>query len=84
MVQIEEIMAMIDDLARDRRVPRNIRTALSKVLDDMQNPNEQMTVKLNSAISVLDEVSNDPNIPPHTRTQVWNIVSMLESYQSEA
>jgi len=29
----------------------------------------------------MDEISNDPNIPMYTRTQVWNIVSILESME---
>ena len=27
----------------------------------------------------LDEISDDPNIPSFIRTQIWNIVSLLES-----
>jgi len=27
----------------------------------------------------LDEVSDDNNIQPYTRTQIWNIASMLEA-----
>ena len=37
-----------------------------------------MAVRINGAISILDEVANDPNIPVYSRTQIWNIVSMLE------
>ncbi|HLD48861.1 MAG TPA: UPF0147 family protein, partial [archaeon] len=37
-----------------------------------------MDVRINTAISLLEEISNDPNIPIYTRTQIWNIVSMLE------
>ena len=29
------------------------------------------------ALQELDEISDDPNIPSFTRTQIWNIVSIL-------
>ena len=30
-----------------------------------------------------DDIINDPNMPMYTRTQIWNIVSMLESVKRE-
>jgi len=35
-------------------------------------------VRVSTAISILDEITNDPNIPSYTRTQIWNIVTMME------
>ncbi|MCK5468863.1 MAG: UPF0147 family protein, partial [Cyclobacteriaceae bacterium] len=37
-----------------------------------------------AAISILDEVSNDTNIQPFTRTQIWNLVSLLEGFQEQS
>ncbi len=36
-------------------------------------------LKKDKAIHLLDEVSEDPNIQPFVRTQIWSLVSMLES-----
>jgi len=27
----------------------------------------------------LDDISSDPNMPSYVRTQIWNVVSQLES-----
>jgi len=67
----------------DRTVPRNIRTAAETAKKDLEDNNKDMDVRLNSAISVLDEITNDPNIPMYTRTQIWNVVSMLETAKRE-
>lgn len=83
MVELAQILSMLAELAEDRRVPRNVRTALSNVVIELQRPDENIAVKVSTAISTLDDVSNDPNIKPFTRTEVWSIVSMLESFQSE-
>lgn len=82
MANIDEVKVLISDLSVDRRVPRNIRASLQKVLMELGKADIPMTAKINSAVSLLDEVSNDPNIPPYTRTQIWNIVSMLESVEA--
>ncbi|MCK9306499.1 MAG: UPF0147 family protein, partial [Methanoculleus sp.] len=32
-----------------------------------------------TAISMIDEISNDPNMPVHARTRIWELVSQLET-----
>jgi uncharacterized protein (UPF0147 family) len=27
----------------------------------------------------VDQISQDPNMPPHTRVQLWQVVSTLET-----
>ncbi len=76
----EQIIPLLRQIAEDRTVPRNIRTRCEesiRVLEDSQDK----AVKINTVISSLDEVTNDPNIPMYTRTVVWNIVSLLEAEQ---
>ncbi|MBS3052491.1 MAG: UPF0147 family protein [Candidatus Aenigmarchaeota archaeon] len=79
MVDVEPIVKILSEIIDDRSVPRNIRTAAESakksLIEDMIN---EWDVKLSSAISVLDEITNDPNMPGYTRTQIWNVVSMLE------
>jgi len=83
MDQMEDVLGMIKELAEDRRVPRNIRALIQQALDSLNDPKEPKAVKLSTAISLLDEATNDPNIPSHTRTQIWNLVGVLESMQSQ-
>ena len=40
---------------------------------------EGPTIKASTVISILDDISNDPNIPIHARILVWNILSELEA-----
>jgi hypothetical protein len=39
---------------------------------------QSQAVRAAQAINILDDISQDPNMPPYTRTRIWNIVSMLE------
>lgn len=80
-MDIENIIQVLSQIKDDRTVPKNIRASCEECVKDLQNNEEELSVRLNSCISTLDEVSNDPNIPSYTRTQIWNIVSMLEVVQ---
>ncbi|MBI4177479.1 MAG: UPF0147 family protein [Candidatus Aenigmarchaeota archaeon] len=77
--QLPQVLQLLEQVAMDRTVPRNIRTSAEQVSEEIKNSKEPMDLRISSAIHILDEVSNDPNIPLYTRTQVWNIVSMLEN-----
>ncbi|MBI5347259.1 MAG: UPF0147 family protein [Candidatus Aenigmarchaeota archaeon] len=81
-MDIESIIGLLDEINSDRTVPRNIREMVSTALKNLRNEKQDVIFRVNNVISLLDEVSNDPNIPTYTRTQVWNIVSMLESISS--
>lgn len=84
MDKIKTINNLLDQIINDRTVPRNIRAAVQEAKDYFNDLNtEDLQVRIGSAISVLDEIINDPNMPMYTRTQIWNIVSLLERMRSE-
>jgi uncharacterized protein (UPF0147 family) len=83
MANINEVLELLGELSNDRRVPRNVRASIDKAIEHLNNKEDDETVRLSSAISILDEICNDPNILQYTRTQVWNVVSLLESLQTE-
>ncbi len=75
----EKLIPLIQQIADDRTVPRNIRDKCASAIKTLNDANIEFSVRINSVISDLDEISNDPNIPMYTRTQVWNIVTALEA-----
>ena len=77
------IIAMLKQIEEDKTVPRNIRLRIEECIKNLQNEKEAVAIRVNAVTSCLDEVSNDPNIPMYTRTQIWNIVSLLEGMQKQ-
>ncbi|MCD6558187.1 MAG: UPF0147 family protein [Candidatus Aenigmarchaeota archaeon] len=77
-MDVETINKLLDQIKDDRTVPRNIRSSVEEAKNYLNDETKDMAVRINSAISILDEISNDSNIPLYTRTEIWNIVSMLE------
>jgi hypothetical protein len=74
--QVAEIMARV---AEDTSVPRNIRRAASEARDALLKKEGDPVVKAASARIIMEEISNDPNMPVHTRTMIWNSLSILET-----
>ncbi|HLD83763.1 MAG TPA: UPF0147 family protein [archaeon] len=77
-MEINVITGLLDEISQDRTVPKNIRTAMEQAKASLVDAKQEIAVRINGAISILDDVANDPNIPVYSRTQIWNIVSMLE------
>jgi len=70
---------ILQHIMEDTSVPRNIRRAAEESRDILSKEDEEPTIRASTVISILDEISNDPNIPIHARTLIWNILSELES-----
>jgi len=77
--RLRQIMEVLDQLAEDSSVPRNIRRGASDAKERLTRKSEALDVRSASAIMILDELANDPNIPLHGRTLIWNIISQLET-----
>jgi len=77
-MDIDTINRLLDEINGDRSVPRNIRLSVQSAKDNLNDIDQDMEIRISNAISILDAISNDPNLPIYTRTQIWNVVSMLE------
>lgn len=81
MTAIKEVLEAIQELQEDATIPKNIKTKLEEI-SEMLKSDEDISIRINKALHELDEISDDTNIQPYARTQIWNIASMLESIQS--
>ena len=80
---IKQCVDVLNRIKDDDTVPRNIRRSADNVKNILLDTKESPAVRAASSISILDEISNDPNIPLHTRTLIWNIASQLETISVE-
>lgn len=77
--KLKQVIEILDQLSEDTSVPRNIRRGAANSKERLLRTNEALDVRCASAIFILDELANDPNIPIHARTLIWNIISQLET-----
>lgn len=77
--RIEQAVEVLLDVSQDTTTPRNIRRAAKEAMDVLQVSEHSLAVRASNAISTLDEISQDPNMPPYTRVKLWNVASLLEA-----
>ncbi|MCX6804277.1 MAG: UPF0147 family protein [Candidatus Diapherotrites archaeon] len=72
----DEVVLIMQDILADRAVPRNIR---AKVEEAVSKVKKNGITALSEAIYLLDDISNDVNMPDHTRTDIWHLISLIEA-----
>lgn len=77
--RIQNITSGLEMLMEDTSVPRNIRKSAEQIKALLTDQSKPLDIRKAKAIGTLDDMSNDPNIPLHGRTLVWNIMSQLET-----
>lgn len=75
---MDEISEMLGNLVNDTTIPKNIRKALSEAKGRLDS-DEDTNVKVSAAIYLIESITEDINMPSHARTQIWAIMSALES-----
>ena len=75
LVQAKQILNMIAD---DNTTPRNIRRTAKNAADMLDDRSLSIAARAANSISVLEEISQDPNMPMYSRTRIWNAISVLE------
>ena len=74
---VNDVIGTLKQLEEDMHIPKNIKSKLQDISKILQE-NTEVSIKINKALNELDEISDDPNLEPYIRTQIWNIVSALE------
>lgn len=79
---MENIIENLKIIEQDTTVPRNVRSKIKSAILALEDQNGAAEkVKIDRALQELDDLSDDPNLPSYTRTQIWNVVSTLESIE---
>ena len=77
--RIKQALSVLEAVSEDNTTPRNIRRAAKESMVALQTAESTAAVKASNAISLLDEILQDPNMPPYTRVRLWNVMSQLEA-----
>jgi len=75
--ELENVIQFLGELKDDSSVPKNVKESIVNIINIL-NEKVDLSIRVNKALHELDDISNDPNLQPYTRMQIWNLVSMLE------
>ncbi|MEK6907601.1 MAG: UPF0147 family protein [Nanoarchaeota archaeon] len=79
--QINLIISTLNLIKEDNGVPRNVKARIDNAISCLNDNEKDISLKINSVLQELDEVSNDKNLPTYTRVEILNIIGILGSYQ---
>ena len=77
--KIKYAMSLLAVIVNDTGVPRNVRRAAADAITLLRQPGLSPAVRAANAISRLEEVTSDPNMPVHARTRIWPVITVLET-----
>ena len=76
---LDDAMSSLNQLSTNPSTPRNIRKSITSLLEELKSEEYSMSVRAANTTSLLDDLTQDPNMPSYVRTSLWQIVSMLEN-----
>jgi len=81
--KVKSLLEALDQLAGDDTVPRNIRRGATEAKERLGRMKDALDMRLASAIFILEDLANDPNIPLHGRTSVLQLLAGLENTRKD-
>jgi len=69
----------LNQIATNPSTPKNIRKNIGDIIEELKSDEYSISVRAANTISLLDDVTQDPNLPSYVRTSLWQAVSTLES-----
>ena len=76
---LNKAIVILLSISDNPSTPRNIRKLIKDSIDILIDESLSLGVRAANAISMLEDVSQDPNIPSFSRVTIWSAVSSLES-----
>ena len=76
---MESAIQTLNQLATSHSTPKNFKKTISDLIIELQSDEYSISVRAANAISSLDDITQDPNVPSFVRTTLWQAVSVLES-----
>lgn len=80
--ELKDLLDIMHDVSTDHGVPRNIRGVIDEAMEKISGKKVKIE-DFSTAVYMMDDISKDLNIPSHTRTDVWEIISKMETIKEQ-
>jgi len=80
--QLQEVLALLETLCKDPSISKNVRAVLKLIKEELGSESGEIGLKIDAALQKVEDLSLDPNLSTYTRSQIWNLTSLLESVNS--
>ena len=76
---LKNVEDLLNGMLQDRSVPRNIKRVAQKGINMLSSSDETAGILDSNVMYLVDDLSQDPNIPFAARTTLYRIISILET-----
>jgi len=77
-VELCNAVDTMKELSEDSTLPKNVKHKLTLVMEILKNSGD-ISMKISKAIHELEELVEDKNLQAYSRTQLFNVISFLET-----
>tara|TARA_Y100000034_G_C6908495_1_gene422372 strand:+ start:2737 stop:2985 length:249 start_codon:yes stop_codon:yes gene_type:complete len=82
MSELNDAVEIINELNGEQALPKNIKKVLQEVKDALLNDAKDFSLRIDNAKEKIADISEDPNLQSFSRTQIWNLSSVLEEIEA--
>ena len=76
---MKEAIDTLNLIVSTNSTPKTVKKSITDLVTDLVKEEYSLSVRAANTISLLDDITQDPNMPSYVRTQLWQAVSKLES-----
>ena len=74
---------LLQEVLEEEYLPKTIQQTINQAITCLDNEKQrEMDLVRDEVTGILELLINDPNLPVFIRTQIWQIISILESNQT--
>ncbi len=77
MDDLTNALSALKELESDSQIPKNVKAKIASTIQTLEQEGET-SIKVSRALQELEQLAEDNNMQSYTRTQIFNIVSLLE------
>lgn len=75
---LNQAIVTLEEIASNPSTPKNIKKSIIDLTVELKKSEYSVSMRAASAISLLDDITQDPNMPSYVRVTLWQAVSALE------
>lgn len=75
---LNQAIATLEEIASNPSTPKNIKKSITDLAVELKKDEYSVSMRAANAISLLDDITQDPNMPSYVRVTLWQAVSTLE------
>ncbi len=76
---LQSSLDTLNQVSTNPSTPKNIRKNIQDLANGLKSEEYSLSVRASNAISLLDDITQDPNVPSYVRVTLWQAVSTLEN-----